>query len=236
MSLIEPPSTRQTHEPEPRRPQPPPRVPVQPVLITMALLMVAIEAAQVLESMKMFPAIFDRVLVYSAFAFFDVSFDRALAGEGITAQLLWSLVTHAFLHGGWLHLGLNLAAFLGLGHAISRAIGIGRLVAAFVICAVAGAITLGLISDVRGPLVGASGAIFGFLAMITAWQERVLAAGGYSRRPIWARIAGLVAINVILAVGLGGLLAWEAHLGGFVAGWILGLLWRPQIARVRLPL
>jgi rhomboid protease GluP len=33
----------------------------------------------------------------------------------------------------------------------------------------------------------------------------------------------LVILNVVLALAAGGALAWEAHLGGFVAGWAMGM-------------
>jgi membrane associated rhomboid family serine protease len=33
---------------------------------------------------------------------------------------------------------------------------------------------------------------------------------------------GLILLNFVLWVVQGGLLAWETHLGGFVAGWICG--------------
>ena len=69
-------------------------------------------------------------------------------------------------------------------------------------------------------------------AVITAWQERVLRLAGLSRAPIWRRIGGLVAINALLAIGLGGLLAWQAHLGGWIAGWLLAAVFRPRYGRV----
>ena len=206
-------------------------MPVHPVLWAILAAVVAIEVLQQLALAGLVPPSWVRWL--DLLAFYDVMFEHALAGGGGWGQVALSSVGHAFLHAGWLHLGLNMAAFLGLGHAIAQAIGPVRLVATFVVCAIAGAVTFGLLADIDGALVGASGAVFGFLGMITAWQERALARRGLSRRPIWYRIAGLVAINAALDLGLGGLLAWEAHLGGFVAGWLLALAWPP--ARLRLP-
>ncbi len=220
-------------DPAERAPGPAPaRVPVHPVLWAIAGATVALELLMKLAAQGALPAAVVDGLNY--LAFYDVLFERALAGQGGWSQVAVSSLTHAFLHAGWLHLGLNMAAFLGLGHAIAQAVGAPRLVAVFVVCAVAGALTFGLLADIGGALVGASGAVFGFLGVITAWQERALARRGLSRRPIWYRIAGLVAINAVLDVALGGLLAWEAHLGGFVAGWLLALAWRPR-ANVRLP-
>ncbi len=98
----------------------------------------------------------------------------------------------------------------------------------FIVTAVAGGVFYWQIAHSPFPMVGASGAVFGLFAVVTAWQERALAAAGVSRAPIWRRIGVLVALNVALHFALEGLLAWEAHLGGWIAGWILGLTMRPR--------
>ncbi|HUF86879.1 MAG TPA: hypothetical protein VMM59_05805, partial [Thermohalobaculum sp.] len=43
-----------------------------------------------------------------------------------------------------------------------------------------------------------------------------------------------VALNLILDLGLGGLLAWEAHLGGWIAGWLLAYVFPPRGAALRI--
>jgi len=50
----------------------------------------------------------------------------------------------------------------------------------------------------------------------------------HDRSMIWRRIGGLALLNVVLALGLGGLLAWQAHLGGWIAGWFLAGVIRPR--------
>jgi len=217
-------------------PRPAEGVPVHPVLWAMLGVMVAIEAVMTAADHGLAPQIFHRVWVYTMFAFFDGQFELARHGIAIEPQLVWSLVTYAFLHGGWLHLMLNGAIFLALGHGISRSIGIGRTVALFGVCAAAGAIVFGLLADTQWPLVGASGGVFGFLGTATAWRLRMLAALGMSTAPVWRLIAGLVAINALMAlgfIGIGGALAWEAHLGGFLAGWLTAGIWRPRHMSLR---
>jgi membrane associated rhomboid family serine protease len=204
-----------------------PRDAVHRVLWIMIAVMIGFELVFAAVDADLMPKGLGRWPAYEQLAFIDILFDRARAGLGVEPRLVWSLVSHAFLHGGWLHLGLNGAAFLGLGHALVRAIGIGRFLVIFVVTAIAGAVTFGLIAETNGPLVGASGAIFGMFAVLTAWQERALRRAGQSRGMIWRRIGGLVALNVALAFGLGGLLAWQAHLGGWVAGWLLAGVFRP---------
>jgi membrane associated rhomboid family serine protease len=210
-----------------------PRTPVHPVLWVMIAVMIGFEAMFSAAEAGLVPEYLSRWPVYLRFAFFDLVFDYARAGGGVEPQLIWSPLSHAFLHGHWLHLALNGAAFLGLGHAVTQAIGVGRFLVIFTVTAIAGALVFGLIADTDGPMVGASGAVFGLFGVITAWQERALRLAGLSRAPIWRRIAGLVALNAALAFGLGGLLAWEAHLGGWVAGWLLAGVFRPRYGPFR---
>lgn len=212
----------------------PARIPVHPVLWIMVAVMIGFEAMFSAVEAGLLPEALGRWPVFLRFAFFDLPFEYARAGNGVEWQLVWSLLSHAFVHGGWLHLAVNGAAFLGLGHALVQAIGIGRFLVVFVVCAAAGALTFGVIADTPGPMVGASGAIFGMLAVLTAWQERALRLAGLSRAPVWQRIGGLVVLNAALAFGLGGLLAWEAHLGGWVAGWLLAAAFRPRRGRLRI--
>jgi membrane associated rhomboid family serine protease len=199
-----------------------------PVLWAMAAVMAGFELIFAGAEAGLLPQALGRLPAYVGLAFWDILFERARAGEGVSPELVWSFLTHALLHGGWLHLALNGAAFLGLGNALVRAIGPARFLAVFAVTAVAGALLFGLLAQTQGPLVGASGALFGFLGMITAWQERALRRMGLSRAPVWKRIAGLVALNVILELGLGGLLAWEAHLGGWIAGWLMAYGFPPR--------
>lgn len=174
---------------------------------------------------------YGRLEVYWVFAWWDFDFELAIAGEGIDPRLFWSLITHAFMHGGWLHLLMNGAAFLGLGHAVSQLAGIRATAAIFAVTAAGGALTFSLITDHAGPLVGASGVVFGLIAVLTAWQEQALRRFGHDRSAIWQRILGLILVNVVLDLGMGGMLAWEAHLGGFVAGWLMASVFPPRLRR-----
>ncbi|MEM6677220.1 MAG: rhomboid family intramembrane serine protease [Pseudomonadota bacterium] len=207
---------------------PPMNAKVHPGLWVMVGIWCGIELGMRGAEIGVLPGIFSRWIVYSMFGFEDWLFERALMGLGVEPKLIWSFVTHAFLHGGWLHLGLNAAAFLGLGHGLSRDAGFWPVLLIFAVTAAAGALTFALMEESRAPLVGASGAVFGFLGVLTCWQERWLAEQGASRDPIWARVAGVIAINLLMAVGFGGfLIAWQAHLGGFAAGWLMGYVFPP---------
>jgi len=230
-----------------------PRRPVHPMLWFMVAAMIGIETLfWAVESGLTGPTL-SRWAVIKLLAFHDPIFDLALWHGVISIQLIWSVLTYAFLHGGWLHLLMNMAAFLGLGHAITRVAGIQATLAIFLVSAVTGSVVFGLIEaqEIGGlafsesilgkfagltfvnleavgtPLVGASGVVFGYLGILTAWQEQSLRYRGLPRTQIWQRLLGLVAINALLDFGLSGMLAWEAHLGGFIGGWLMASVYRP---------
>lgn len=168
-----------------------------------------------------------RLAAYVDYAFLDVLFDNWLAGGGAGPNFHLRFVSHAFLHGGLLHIALNGVIFLALGGVLWRILGPARFAALFVVTAVAGAVTFGLMAEARGPLVGASGVIFGFFGIFKAWEWRWIRFTGAPPTRFWGTIIGLTAINVILAFGPLGAVAWQAHLGGFVAGFALGPLLAP---------
>lgn len=216
------------------------RIAVHPVLWIMLAVMVGFELMFAAVDAGLLPAALGRWSAYHYLAFHDVYFSKfglvrvlQVAPSHIVfvragPEMLWTPLTYAFLHAGWLHLAVNGAAFLGLGHALVQAIGVRRFLVIFVVTAIAGALAFALLSDSPYPMVGASGALFGMLAVVTAWQERMMRHAGLSRAPIWRRIGGLVLLNVLLAVGLSGMVAWQTHLGGWIAGWLLAGVIRPQ--------
>lgn len=176
--------------------------------------------------------------VYTLFAFTNEDFRSAVAGSQIPERLYWSLMSHAFLHDGAMHLILNAVAFLAFGNLVCQALGTWRFMLYFAVTAASGAIALALITDVSVAMVGASGVVFGLLGTITAWESILRRRQGVTQGPIFARIGALIAINLLIVIyleteGSGPKLAWEAHLGGFVAGWILALLMPPRALRQR---
>ncbi|MEB8386914.1 rhomboid family intramembrane serine protease [Rhodobacteraceae bacterium KMM 6894] len=131
-------------------------------------------------------------------------------------------ITHAFLHGGIVHLAMNGVVLLSLGKFVSSNIGAARTLLVLFISAVAGAACFGLLSSNTGPMIGASGAVFGLIGVWQAAEYRMRRRSGLPVQPLVVAILGLVAANIVLVVILAGGLAWEAHLGGYIAGWVAG--------------
>jgi membrane associated rhomboid family serine protease len=161
---------------------------------------------------------------------------------------LWqfaTLFTSMFLHGGWAHLLGNMLALYIFGDNVEDRLGSGRYLLFYLICGLAAAaahIALNPASAV--PTIGASGAISGVLAAYFLFypSARVITLILLFIFPWFVEIPAMFYIgfwflsqllNGTLAVVGGtqtfGGVAWWAHVGGFIAGLILG----PLLARRR---
>lgn len=202
----------------------------RPILV-LTILMAALELTFLASDLQLIhPGL--RRWAYDAFAFHDRLFDAMLAGDAFSWQVPLSMATYTMLHAGLVHLAFNGAALLGLGALLSRRISAWRVILAIFVTSFAGALAFGLIADTAGPLVGASGGLFGLLGVLKQWEFTTLRSAPHlDRKPFWRSLLGLVLLNVVLAFASGGALAWQAHLGGFIAGWAMG----PWLARAPLP-
>lgn len=129
-------------------------------------------------------------------------------------------LSYSLLHGGLGHLLGNLAALLALGPLVADRVGQREFLALWVFSALGGAAVFGLLTSSPQPMVGASGALFGLAGAWKAWDWQD---ARKIRAPLWPILlwlVGLALLNVALWVLEDGLLAWETHLGGFIAGWI----------------
>jgi membrane associated rhomboid family serine protease len=86
---------------------------------------------------------------------------QALQGGG----KLWTLVTYAFLHGSWTHVGVNSIWLVAFGPPIARRFGSVRFLAFFALTAAAGALAHWAVAPMDfSPLIGASAADSGLMA------------------------------------------------------------------------
>jgi len=146
-------------------------------------------------------------------------------------------LSSALVHGGWLHLGINMLMLLFAGSMVERVIGGSGLLFAYVIGAVVAAFSQFIVDPGSPiPMVGASGAIsalFGLYALFFGAPKQVTRNQKLNR---WIHVAWLLVAWVVLqwmagylAGGGGVMLATPAHIGGFIAGLLLQrplLLWR----------
>ncbi|MEJ1934797.1 rhomboid family intramembrane serine protease [Nostoc sp. NIES-2111] len=180
----------------------------------------------------------------------------ALARELVDGDAVkpWTLFTYSLLHGGCMHLVLNCVWLLAFGTAIARRFGSVRFVLFLAVTAVAGALahTVTHLHDVM-PVIGASAAVSGCMAgaMRFAFQPGApLGIGRSSSDQGFAlpahTLAGVFSdgramrflvvwfvLNLATGIGAGSFgivdatIAWEAHIGGFLAGLLLLPLFDP---------
>lgn len=146
-------------------------------------------------------------------------------------------LSSTLVHGGALHLALNLLMLIWCGTKVERILGPGPIIFLYVVGAYTAAVAQWLSSPVSPtPMIGASGAIsavIGAFALSFGQQKRLVSSPSLNRtlNALWLLAAWIVLqiMTGLLAGVQGFLLATPAHIGGFVAGLLLQrplLLWR----------
>lgn len=194
----------------------------------------------------------DRQPAWSWFETFGLNRQEVFVGK------IWQIFTYGFLHGGWLHVGLNSLFLLVVGARVEHMIGRGGMVRATVFGVIGGGIGHLVVAPggASAPLlVGLSGGCVGLLLLLTTLspQSRMMPI------PVSGKSLGLgiLTVELILALidpglripGLSTLGRWlvghgqaawfqlghACHFGGGLAGWMLGKwLLRPRITLKRL--
>lgn len=151
---------------------------------------------------------------------------------------LLSLVTSMFLHADIIHLGLNMFFLLVSGDAVERELGSSRFLALYLACGViAGLFHSYLDSASTIPTIGASGAIFGVLAAFAIlfpfrWLLKLF---GFIPLPMPTILFVFITILTETAYVSSGIIesvAHTAHVGGFLAGVFLTLLFIPKKTKI----
>lgn len=138
-------------------------------------------------------------------------------------------VTYALLHGGLMHMIFNMLILVHLSRETVARVGSWGFVLFFALTSAGGGAAFWLLSSNPGPMVGASGAVFGLFGATMFWDFQRRRALDAPLNPVWRLALGLVAMNVILYLMVGGYLAWQAHLGGFLAGWAAAWIATPTL-------
>lgn len=142
--------------------------------------------------------------------------------RAIVAGQWWRMLTVVLLHAGIMHIAFNMYALYALGPQIEREVGGLRFASLYLSSAAAGsafAFHLGGLDDVG---VGASGAIFGLFGiwLASAVLRRRTRAGRY----LLNQLGLLLVINAAIPLFIPSV-SWQAHLGGLLAGFVVGLAW-----------
>lgn len=151
-----------------------------------------------------------------------------------------TLLTSMFMHGGWLHLIGNMLYLWIFGNNVEDVFGRVGFLIFYLLMGLAGHVGQILISpSARIPLIGASGAIAGVMgaylvfypraridtAVIIWYFIRVIPLSAVWVIGLWIVLQFLQGAAALTGTVEGGV-AWWAHIGGFVAGAAVGLLFK----------
>ena len=228
---------------------------VPPVVTLTIAVMVIVHA---IRTLVLSPA--DDMRALLLFSFIPARYDEAIGvtAPGGWGAEIWTFVSYAFLHGDLTHLIVNSVWLLAFGSAVARRFGALRTMVFFLVTAAAGA-AAHLVTNPGdySPVVGASASISGFMAAAIRF---VFQAGGplgvfraeasrayltpaapltvTLRDPrVLAFLGVWFGLNILFGLGSVSLtdeqqsIAWQAHIGGFVAGLLLFPLFDPVRAR-----
>jgi membrane associated rhomboid family serine protease len=146
---------------------------------------------------------------------------------GLTPALLskqpWTIISSMFVHGGFAHILFNMISLYFLGSFFLRAVGERSFLAVFFLGGLAGNALYVLLAPPNVIGIGASGAIFavgGALAVLVP-RVPVIVFPIPVRMPLWVAILIFFLLSFLFAG-----IAWQAHLGGVLAGVIAGFILR----------
>ncbi len=185
---------------------------------------------------------------YDGYAFDWNAFTAALAHGRYTLDTFAPLVTHMFLHGGWLHVIGNMLYLWIFGDNVEDRLGSGPYLVFYLLAGIAAAVGQGLVAP--APMVGASGAIAGvlgaYLVLFPGARVSTLIFLGFFISVVQLPALVVIGYFIVLQVleGIAELrvaghqatqnVAYFAHVVGFFAGIALLFLIRPRVASRRL--
>ncbi|MBX3100787.1 MAG: rhomboid family intramembrane serine protease [Salinibacterium sp.] len=153
---------------------------------------------------------------------------QILPGSPVTTALVyyppftviepWRMITSLFVHdqGSLLHIGLNMLSLFIFGPLLEKAVGHWKFLALYLISGFGGSVAV-LVLAPTTPVLGASGAIFGLLGAFFVIQRKF---GGNT-----TGLMIIIGLNLVAGFVPGTNIAWQAHLGGLIAGAAIALVY-----------
>ncbi|MEU0677902.1 rhomboid family intramembrane serine protease [Streptomyces sp. NPDC006172] len=133
--------------------------------------------------------------------------------DGVAEGQWYRLLTSTFLHLDVIHVLSNMFSLWFIGRYVEEVFGRVRYVALYVLSGLGGSALAYLLDAPNQPSLGASGAVFGVFGALAVLMRRQR----FDMRPV----AAMLVIMLIMTFGRPGI-SWEAHIGGLVAGVVIG--------------
>ncbi len=187
------------------------------------------------------------ISIYEMFSFIPLAYSVDVSRLPVPNARFWSPLTHSFLHGDWTHLAINCVWLAAFGSAVARRFPPFRFLLFFGFAAVAGALAHYIFhSQSIVPVIGASGAVsacmgaairFAFvpgrsMSSVSSTPALTLVQSLSNRQVlmfvgVWFAFNWLFGSGVLPIMGADVSIAWEAHMGGFLFGWLAFGLFDP---------
>ncbi|MCC6387850.1 MAG: rhomboid family intramembrane serine protease [Dehalococcoidia bacterium] len=163
-------------------------------------------------------------------------------------EIIVTIITAMFLHGGWLHIGGNMLFLWVFGDNIEDRLGHIPYLLFYLAAGIAASLVQGVLDATSVvPVLGASGAVAGVLGAYIVWFPKAtvsvvipffvlifipIPVPAVVMIGIWFLqnlLAGVATLGAAAAPGQG--VAWFAHIGGFLFGMLLALPLRRRVNR-----
>jgi membrane associated rhomboid family serine protease len=140
---------------------------------------------------------------------------------GVAHGQAYRLITSAFIHEtglgglGPAHIIFNMWALILVGPALERLLGHLRFLSLYLLSALGGSVLFYLLAPASEVALGASGAIFGLFGAYFVVSRRL--------RLDTRGIVILIALNLVISFAFSSAIAWQAHVGGLIAGSLIAV-------------
>ena len=178
------------------------------------------------------------VTVWQEFGFVPARYVHSLADQNF--GWLWSPITYSLLHGGWAHIVFNSIWLAIFGAPVARRIGAVRFLLLWVLSAAASAFFFAATDwGAATVLIGASGVVSAYMGSACRFVfsggrflpqahlgPRLSIAAVFADRTARAFVLLWLVGNLLIAAGVSfigvsaGEIAWQAHVGGFLFGFL----------------
>lgn len=147
----------------------------------------------------------------------------AKVNELISSGEYYRLITAMFLHGGVMHLLLNMYALNALGPFVEKVYGSAKYVIIYFVAGIVSSIFSYMFSE--GISIGASGAIFGLFGAVLIFSLKMKDRVG---KGMLKNIVSVIGINIFIGISIPNI-DNLAHLGGLVGGILISLMFKNKI-------
>ena len=233
-----------------------PEPPREPILTLPGALTVYVALIAVIHLRVLLPPELENWTI-DVFGFIPKRYDSTLLDisfPGGDGAKVWTFVTYSLLHANLSHIGFNVLWLLPFGSALARRFGAVRFFIFMAVTAVAGALAHLLTHEhALAPMIGASASVSGTMAAAVRFAFVQGSFLSFSRgdadaaakvpalslsralrnRRVLSFLGIWIGVNILFGVGSiaigadGASVAWQAHIGGFLAGLMLFSLFDP---------